>query len=126
MPATSSPPAADAGLFVDVTVYHAYIPLSVGLRSKLALIGEDRLVWSFDNLYSSDDPLVAASASRYLQGREPVILPKELETVTLESPERFATYAISSMFRTLPPVKALPGAVAAGAATDSRKAARVH
>ena len=118
--------AADAVLFVDVTVYHAYIPLSVGLRAKLALIGEDRLVWSFDNLYSTDDPLVAASASRYLQGREPVILPAELETVTLESPERFATYAISSMFTTLPPVKAVAGAVVAATATDSRKAARVH
>jgi len=115
--------AADAVLFVDLTVYHPYIPVSLGLRSKLAVISGDRLVWSFDNLYSTDDPVVAASATRYLQGREPVILPAQLSTVTLQSPERFATYALATMFATLPPLKE-PAPVAAADTKGDRRAAK--
>ncbi|HZZ18118.1 MAG TPA: hypothetical protein VFE25_02055 [Opitutaceae bacterium] len=95
---------ADAVIFVDVTVYQAYQPLQIGLRAKLAMLDDSHLVWTFDNLYSAEDAAVAGSATKYLQSREPVMLPPDISTVVLESPSQFAGYVVSSMFATLPPV----------------------
>jgi hypothetical protein len=97
---------ADAVIFVDVTVYKAYQPLEIGLRAKLAMIDDSHLVWTFDNLFSTEDPSVAASATKYLQNREPVMLPSDLSPVILESPSQFAGYVVTAMFATLPPVHA--------------------
>jgi hypothetical protein len=98
---------ADAVMFVDVTVYSAYQPVAIGLRAKLAMIGDARLIWTFDNVFSSDDPAVAATAVRFLQGREQAGIPSgDLTPVMLESPTRFANYAAAAMFATLPPIKA--------------------
>jgi hypothetical protein len=100
--------AADAVLFIDLTVYRAYHPLAIGLRAKLATIGSAHLVWTFDNVFSADDPSVANSAVAYLKPRDQNGLPSDMITVDLESPVRFATYASAAMFATLPPVNA-PG-----------------
>jgi hypothetical protein len=96
---------ADAVLLVDVTVYSAYQPLAIGLRAKLAMADDARLVWTFDNVFSSDNASVAASATKYLRSREQAGLPADISTMSLESPTRFATYAAAAMFATLPPVK---------------------
>jgi len=48
--------AVDAVLFVDVTAFRAYAPLVLGLRGKLATIEGTRLVWTFDNVFSADEP----------------------------------------------------------------------
>ena len=118
--------AADGVLFVDVTVYRAYSPLIIGLRAKLAMIDDAHLVWSFDNLYSTDDPAVAASATHYLQARETLNqLPPDLTTVILQSPDRFACYAVSSMFDTLPPIRGRERSDVASAPAG-RKEAKAH
>jgi hypothetical protein len=97
---------ADAVMFVDLTVYNAYEPIAIGLRAKLATVDGARLVWIFDNVFSSDNPAVRATATRFLQGREQSGLPADISEVTIESPTRFATYATDAMFATLPPVTA--------------------
>lgn len=102
---------ADAVIFVDVTVYQPYQPIQIGLRAKLAMLDDSHLVWTFDNLYSTQDASVAGSATKYLESREPVMLPPDISSVVLESPSQFAGYVVSSMFATLPPVHA-PSAVA--------------
>ena len=112
-------------------------PLGEVLRGMLPLASEIRRgkIWSLTDSgrdaarqllleTTPDDPVVAASATRYLQGREPVILPAELSSVTLQSPERFATYALATMFATLPPLKETAPVAAAG--TSGRKAAKAH
>jgi hypothetical protein len=97
---------ADAVIFVDVTVYQAYQPIQLGLRAKLAMLDDSHLVWTFDNLFSTEDPSVASSATKYLEKREPVMLPPDISVVVLESPSQFAGYVVSTMFATLPPVHA--------------------
>lgn len=96
--------AADAVLFVDITVYHAYHPLSLGIRSKLVTIDGVRLVWTFDNVYSADNPLVASGARHFFLESEHQGVPGDLTPAILESPSRFATYAAFTTFATLPPV----------------------
>jgi hypothetical protein len=96
--------AADAVLFVDVTVFRAYRPLEIGFRAKLATVRDVRLVWVFDNLFSAADPAVVNSARRHvLTGGLPDI-PADLSPAVVQSPSRFAAYAAEAMFATLPPV----------------------
>lgn len=99
--------AVDAVLFVDITVYSAYRPLALGLRGKLALIDGPRIVWAFDNVYSADDVAVANAARNHFLGADQRA-PVDLTHGAVQSPSRFATYVLASMFSTLPPVTLPP------------------
>jgi hypothetical protein len=98
---------ADAVLFVDLTALEAYKPLALALRSKLAAIDGSRLVWSFDNVFSAEDPALANSARRFFLDRETGV-PADLTLSVLQSPRQLATYAAAAMFSTLPPVAPAP------------------
>jgi hypothetical protein len=111
--------AADAVLFIDITVFRPYRPIGLGLRAKLATLDANtRLVWSFDNVFSADDPAVANSARKHFLGSDRGGVPADLSPGVLQSPVRFAGYAASAMFATLPPVVA----PAAGVKTASAHA----
>ena len=101
--------AADAVLFVDLTVFSAYHPLALGLRGKLVTLdpaGAGRLVWTFDNVFSAANPAVVNSARRFFQDNDRGGVPADLSAGILQSPGRFAGYAAAAMFATLPPVVA--------------------
>ena len=102
--------AADAVMFVDVTVFHAYQPLALGLRGKLATLDGVRLVWSFDNVFSADEAAVANSARHHFLQAGGSDVPADLSTSVLQSPNRFTSYAAAAMFATLPPVVPPPAA----------------
>lgn len=105
--------AVDAVLFVDVTVFRAYRPLSLGLRAKLATIDAPRLIWTFDDVFSAANPAVANSARHHALTGDRGDVPADLSPAILQTPARFADYAATEMFMTLPPVvlpAALPGA----------------
>ena len=93
--------AADAVLFVDLTVYDPYGPLQVGFRAKLAAVEDVRLIWSYDEKISTADPAVESSLRRIYHA--PGATPVDLSTAYLQSPLRFASYAAQVMFQTLPP-----------------------
>jgi len=57
--------AADALLFVDLTVFSAHRPLAMGLRAKLAGFDDSRLIWVFDNVFSADNAAVANSVRNH-------------------------------------------------------------
>lgn len=95
--------AADAVLFVDVTVYQPYRPQSVGLRAKLATVRDVRLLWTFDEVISAADPAVANSARRQFLKTDRGAQPLDLSPTALQSPGRFAAFASEAMFATLPP-----------------------
>lgn len=101
--------AADGVLFVDVTVYRPYRPIGLGLRAKLATLDSaTHLVWTFDNVFSADDPAVANSARKHFLGSDRGGVPADLSPGVLQSPARFAGYVADAMFATLPPVVAQP------------------
>lgn len=95
--------AADAVLFVDVTVYQSFRPLAVGLRAKLATIDGSRLVWTFDQVFSAEDAHVANAARNHFLDADNRV-PADLTHGALQSPSRFTAYASAAMFATLPPV----------------------
>lgn len=95
--------AAEAVLFVDLSVYEPYRPLAVGYRAKLAAIQDVRILWSFDESFSAADQGVINSARRYSQKNGNGQAPTDMTIGTLQSPRRFAAYAADAMFATLPP-----------------------
>jgi hypothetical protein len=99
--------AADAVLFVDLTTYQPYQPILLGLRGKLAAIDGTRLIWTFDNTFSSEAPAAANSARNHFLDRDRSV-PADLTRTALQSPSRFAAYAAAAMFGTLPPVTLPP------------------
>jgi len=96
--------AADGVLFVDVTVFRPYRPLALGLRARLATIDGSRIVWTFDTVFSAEDPAVVNAARRHVLGSDGAGMPTDLSRGALQSPGRFAGYAAAAMFATLPPV----------------------
>ena len=121
--------AADAVLFVDLTVFRPYRPIALGLRAKLATLDRGtRLIWSFDNVFSADDQAVANAARHHFLGSDRGGVPADLSSGVLQSPTRFADYAADAMFTTLPPVVAPvlapPGAPAVAATAKTSRPAR--
>jgi len=103
LPALQREFAADAVLFVDITAFQPYKPLVLGLRAKLAKIDGSRLLWTFDQVFASDAPLVANAARHHFIDRDRSV-PADLTPAVLQSPAHFADYAATAMFSTLPPV----------------------
>jgi hypothetical protein len=94
--------AVDAVLFTDLTVYHPYRPLAIGLRSKLATLQDVRLVWAFDEVFSAgDDAMITSVKEFYRKGDRTA--PVDATPAVLQSPARFGAVAADLMFRTLPP-----------------------
>ena len=99
--------AADAVMFVDLTVYKPYRPLALGVRAKLATLEDNvRLIWTFDNVYSASDGAVANSARAHFLESDRGGIPADLTPSVLQSPGQFAAYVASDMFSTLPAVYA--------------------
>ena len=94
---------AEAVLFIDVTSYRAYRPLVLGVRAKLATIEQTRLLWSFDEIFSADDPGVGNSVRHFYSSSDPIGVPLNSGNSGLQSPTKFAAYVASATFGTLPP-----------------------
>lgn len=96
--------AVDGVLFVDITSYSAYQPLQIGVRAKLAATATGNLLWSFDTLFSADNPTVVNSARLYAQGGKKGARPLiDRSSSVLQSPSQFGAYAAATTFATLPP-----------------------
>lgn len=93
----------EAVLFVDLTSYRAYRPLALGVRAKLATVEETRLLWSFDEVFSADDPAVSNSVRRYYGAVDASGIPLDKAYGALQSPGKFAAYVAAATFNTLPP-----------------------
>lgn len=94
---------ADAVLFVDVTAYAPFPPQVLGLRSRLVSVKTGEPLWNFDNVFTANDPTVVNAARRHIL-RAPVSTqaPADLSLTVLQNPERFADYASSATWATLP------------------------
>ena len=94
--------AVDAVLFTDLTVLHAYRPLTLGLRAKLATVRDVRLVWAFDEVFSAADEKMVNSVRQFHREGDR-LAPVDSTPAVLQSPARFGAVAAEIMFHTLPP-----------------------
>ncbi|HEY1763991.1 MAG TPA: hypothetical protein VGF85_03645 [Opitutaceae bacterium] len=97
--------AAQGVIFVDLTAYHPIRPILLGVRSKLALVDGGRLIWSFDDEYSAEDPAVIQGLKKFYaaSGGDRGETPANLPEAALISPSRFGAFAAEATFQTLPP-----------------------
>jgi len=92
----------DAVLFTDITTYSPYPPLSIGVRQKLARASDRVIWWAADNVFSASDASVANSARRTALKLGADRGPGDLSHTILQNPTRFAAFAFSETFATLP------------------------
>ena len=93
--------AADAVLLADITHFSPYPPLALGLRARLVRLDNGKELWLSDELFDARDPRVLSGARRY-QARG-ATSPVDLSHTVLQSPARFARYAVETLATTLPP-----------------------
>lgn len=94
---------AQGVLFTDVTQYHPYRPIRIGIRSKIADIRSGELVWVFDDVFDSAQPDVTAASRRYAREVYYDRFPLDSADSMLHSPQRFSHYVLHEAFATLPP-----------------------
>jgi hypothetical protein len=94
--------AVDGVLFIDLTVLHAYRPLTLGFRAKLATVRDVRLVWAFDEVFSAGDEKMVNSVRQFHREGDRSA-PVDSTPAVLQSPARFGAVAADLMFHTLPP-----------------------
>ncbi len=115
---------AEGVLLVDLTAYRPYRPILLGLRAKLILFADARVAWACDDIFSASNPAILNGLAKFYRsaGAGNGSPPVNYTEAALISPSRFADYAATAMFATLP---RRPSSIAAGssrlehAATDS-------
>jgi len=95
--------AADAVMFIDLTVNRPYRPISLGLRVKLVKKDDLSIVWAVDALFDSSDPAVANAALDFSGKSTFNRYPVDSSGGILQSPRAFAGFVADALFKTLPP-----------------------
>jgi hypothetical protein len=90
----------DAVLFCELTVFHAYAPLSVGWRLKLVDARTRQIVWSADEVFNGPPRTVNPTESFCEFWFD---CPPSSDNWAFEnSPRQFGQYAAAQLFATLP------------------------
>lgn len=93
---------AEGVMFVDLTSYSPYRPVSMGVRCKLVDVQAGRIHWASDALYDAGNERTAVAARAYgiALGRENFPVREDGGAILL-SPKRFARFAAFASFRSL-------------------------
>jgi hypothetical protein len=96
--------SAEGVLFIDITHYRPYRPISISVRTKLVSLKTNEVLWAIDSTFDSAEPGVADAARMYskLTEQNPVILKASDSSGVLLSPQRFARFVAREIFATLP------------------------
>ena len=102
---------AEGVMFIDLTSYSPYRPVSMGVRCKLVDVQAGRIHWASDALYDAGNEKTAAAARAYgiALGRENFPVREDGGAILL-SPKRFARFAAFASFRSLRKDRAPEGA----------------
>jgi hypothetical protein len=92
----------DGVLFIDLTQFSPYQPVSMGVRMKLVDVSTGQIRWAYDSLFDASNPAVAQSARRHqINASESVRpIPGDGGSVLL-SPTLFSQYVAAQSFRGL-------------------------
>jgi len=93
----------DAVLFCELTAYHAYAPLAIGWRLKLADARTQKIIWAADTVFDAGQPGVARNAVKFMRQRDPAATADESRWQSANSPRQFGRYTAAEMIGTLPP-----------------------
>jgi hypothetical protein len=94
--------ACDAVMFCRLVHYKPYTPVAVGWDIKLVDNTRTQILWAADEVFDAGDEATARAARRYYAEHFQTPSPLLDSWSILESPRRFAQYAASTVFATLP------------------------
>lgn len=93
----------DALLFAELTQFHAYPPLTVGWKFKLADTRSGQILWAADEVFDARQPSVETGARSYQKGVSALSGGLADSRFILLCPQSFARYSLQTVFATLPP-----------------------
>ncbi|MBK1880467.1 hypothetical protein JIN87_26510 [Pelagicoccus mobilis] len=93
--------AIDGVMLVDLTYYHAYQPVSIGMRAKLLDGHTGDIVWAADETFDASNPAVSNAARKYFQNQSTTQYPLHQTQTALHSPARFSKYVAFALFDTI-------------------------
>jgi len=89
-------------MFIDITHYFPYGPISIGIRVKLVDATTGKIRWAFDHLFDSSNPTTSAEAQQFYLKNSHDNYPLPLDgSPILQSPTRFSKYVAYEVFRSL-------------------------
>lgn len=93
---------AEGVLFTDITHFHPYRPVAIGVRAKLVDINTGAISWACDFVYDSGQPAVAENARTFqrLFSDPNRAIPDDGGSVLI-SPSRFAKFVANDAFSSL-------------------------
>ena len=91
-----------AVLFIHVSAYDPYKPIAIDLSARLVSMEGVKNIWAFDESFDSGHLSVKLGAIRHQEKYGGQTYPIYDGNSVLQSPHRFAKYAIFTMFKTLP------------------------
>ena len=77
---------ADAVLFTEITHFHPYRPIAIGVRSSLVDLESGQVIWAFDDLFDAGEPSVSAGAKRFHLAHSRNIYPLHTGEGVLQGP----------------------------------------
>lgn len=93
---------ADGILQTDLTSYRPYRPFEVGIRSRLYDLSTRSPLWAVDEVMNAGDKEVHVGSRRYSLDEIYNKYPFEDSYSALRSPNRFAAFAVHTLFNTIP------------------------
>jgi len=92
----------DAVLFCELTVYHAYAPLAIGWRLKLADVRTRKIIWAADEVFDAGRPAVSRKARLFMANRDKAAAQDEIRWRLASSPRQFGSYTAAELLSHLP------------------------
>ena len=93
---------ADAVVFFDITTYHPFQPLKIGVRGKIVNLPDKEVLWAVDELYDAANRKTSEEAKRYEKKYLTQLESSKQHDSILLSPVRFTAYAAEKSVMTLP------------------------
>jgi len=90
---------ADAVLYSELSAYHPYRPLCMGLSVQLIDSDSQKTVWAFDHVFDSAALPVQLGATRYAESLQATTYPFNEKATILLSPRLFFQYVAFEAFR---------------------------
>jgi len=94
--------SANGVLFIDLSSYKPYRPLSLTAKAKLVDIKSGEFLWAIDETFDAGHANVIVGASMFQEKKQVRALSKKTNGSALQSPRVFCKYIASTIFSTLP------------------------
>ena len=93
---------ANGVLFVDLSSYQAYRPMSLSVKAKLVDIKSGEFLWAIDETFDAGHANVIVGAAVFQEKAQIRALSEKTRGSTLHSPRVFCKYIASTIYSTMP------------------------